>query len=60
MGVVEVKDASGQFGQMLDRVEKGEEILITRAGKPVARLLPDSRPHDPDAVATALERIPLR
>jgi len=28
------------LGALLDRVERGEEIVITRRGKPVARLVP--------------------
>lgn len=31
-------EAKNHFSELLDLVEKGEEILITRRGKPVARL----------------------
>jgi prevent-host-death family protein len=31
-------EAKNKFGSLLDRVEAGEEILITRHGKPAARL----------------------
>jgi prevent-host-death family protein len=31
-------EAKNTFGSLLDRVEAGEEILITRHGKPAARL----------------------
>ncbi len=31
-------EAKNTFGSLLDRVEAGEEILITRHGRPVARL----------------------
>lgn len=35
-------EAKAQFSSLLDRVEAGESIIITRHGKPVARLgLPD-------------------
>ncbi len=32
-------NAKNTFGNLLDRVENGEEVLITRHGKPVARLV---------------------
>jgi prevent-host-death family protein len=31
-------EAKNTLGSLLDRVERGEEVLITRHGKPVARL----------------------
>jgi prevent-host-death family protein len=37
MGAFEAKN---KFGQVLDEVEHGEEILITRRGKAVARIVP--------------------
>ena len=33
-------EAKTNFGQLLDRVEKGECIVITRRGKTVAQLVP--------------------
>ncbi|MCZ7590849.1 MAG: type II toxin-antitoxin system prevent-host-death family antitoxin [Kiritimatiellae bacterium] len=36
-------EAKTHFGQLLDRVERGEEIEITRRGRPVARLVPFER-----------------
>ena len=33
-------EAKNTLGSLLDRVETGEEIVITRHGKPVARLVP--------------------
>ena len=35
-------DAKNRLGQVLDRVEAGEELIITRHGAPVARLVPIS------------------
>lgn len=44
--VVNVYDAKTQFSQLLNRVEGGEEIVIARNGRPVARLIPlSSRPR---------------
>jgi prevent-host-death family protein len=33
-------EAKNRLGALLDRVEQGEEIVITRRGKPVAKLVP--------------------
>ena len=33
-------EAKNRLGQLLDLVEQGEEVVITRHGKPVARLVP--------------------
>ncbi|MGC2402100.1 MAG: type II toxin-antitoxin system prevent-host-death family antitoxin [Acidobacteriaceae bacterium] len=34
-------DARDQFSRLLDQVQQGEEVVITRRGKPVAKLVPD-------------------
>lgn len=54
MSEVNVHDAKTRLSQLLHRVEAGEEIVIARAGKPVARLVPvgsaqGSRPLGQDA-----------
>jgi prevent-host-death family protein len=33
-------EAKNRLGSLLDRVERGEEIIITRRGKAVAKLVP--------------------
>ena len=33
-------EAKNRLGALLNRVERGEEIVITRRGKPVAKLVP--------------------
>jgi prevent-host-death family protein len=35
-----VKDAEGKLSSLLDHVEAGEEVIITRHGREVARLVP--------------------
>lgn len=40
MTMVNVSEAKTHFSKLLVRVEAGEEIIIARAGKPVARLIP--------------------
>jgi prevent-host-death family protein len=39
-GAVNVHEAKTRFSKLLKRVQLGEEIVIARAGKPVARLVP--------------------
>ena len=34
-------EAKRRFGELLDRVVRGEEIVITRHDKPVARIVPE-------------------
>jgi prevent-host-death family protein len=40
---VTVEEAKTGLSQLLERVESGEEIIISRSGKPVARLAPLTR-----------------
>lgn len=40
MEEVSVKEARNRISLLLDRTQKGEEILISRRGKKVARLVP--------------------
>ena len=37
---VSIREAKTHFSKLLERVDLGEEIIITKAGKPVARLMP--------------------
>jgi prevent-host-death family protein len=53
-------EAKNSLGSLLDRVEQGEEIVITRHGKPVARLVPNAGYPDQDQVKTAFERLRKR
>jgi prevent-host-death family protein len=46
-------EAKNTLGSLLDRVERGEEIIISRRGKPVARLVPSGSGIDPAAARTA-------
>jgi antitoxin (DNA-binding transcriptional repressor) of toxin-antitoxin stability system len=36
--VVNVQEAKTRLSELLGRVERGEEVVIARAGRPVARL----------------------
>ena len=51
MTIFNVHEAKTQFSKLLERVMNGEEVVIAKAGKPVARLLPfiqeDTSPRIP-------------
>ena len=38
--VVTVRDLRNRGGEVLDRVERGESVIVTRDGRPVAKLRP--------------------
>lgn len=41
---VNIHEAKTHLSKLLERVESGEEVVIARAGKPVARLVRHERP----------------
>ena len=41
MALVTAFEAKTRFGELLERVSRGEEVVITRHDKPVARLVPE-------------------
>lgn len=43
METVTAFEAKTRFGKLLERVARGEEIVITRHDKPVARIVPEGR-----------------
>ena len=43
MTTVTALEAKNRFGKLLDRVARGEEIVITRHEKAVARIVPEGR-----------------
>ncbi len=61
MREVQASDAKTHLPQLLDDVERGESVVITRHGRPIARLTPevDRRREETDqaiAAITALRR----
>ncbi len=38
--IVNVHDAKTHFSRLLDRAAMGEEIILAKAGRPVAKLVP--------------------
>jgi len=53
-------EAKSKFGQLLDWVEAGDEVVITRRGKIVARLVPPAAAVDHGAGIAAAARIRAR
>jgi prevent-host-death family protein len=54
---VNVHVAKTQLSKLLARVEQGEEIVIARGGKPVARLVPHEPLREPRKPGWAKGRI---
>jgi prevent-host-death family protein len=40
MTIFNIHEAKTHFSKLLERVLSGEEVIIAKAGKPVARILP--------------------
>ncbi len=49
MSVVNIHDAKTNLSRLIELATSGEEVIIARAGKPVARLVPfeDIEPRKP-------------
>ena len=45
MAEVSIRDLRNHGGDVIDRALQGEQIIITRGGKPVAELRPIKRPR---------------
>ncbi len=60
MREISATEAKITFGSLLGFVEKGEEVVITRHGKPVARLIPERKAHTRQAAREAVARIRAR
>ena len=56
MSEVGAYEAKTHLPAVLERVARGEQITITKHGKPVARLVPIGRP-EPDRRREAVERL---
>ena len=50
-------NAKGQLTELIRRAEAGEEVVLTRHGRPVVRLMPVEAPVSPDARRKLLEAI---
>ena len=38
-----IYDARSKLSELIERVQSGEEVVLTRHGEPVARLVPEKR-----------------
>ena len=47
MLTVNLAHAKAHLSQLIDKIEQGEEVVITRRGRPAARLGPVERPRRP-------------
>ena len=47
MVMIDVSEAETQLSKLLDRVASGDEIVLLKAGKPLARLVPYEPPRQP-------------
>jgi prevent-host-death family protein len=43
---VNVAEAKAHFSELLTRAQRGDEVVISRAGRPIARLAPLSPPQE--------------
>ena len=50
-------EAKTKLSELLDRVERGEEVVITRHGKPVARLVGDQASEKAEKLKLEFARI---
>ncbi len=58
---INLADAKAHLSELIDRVEAGDSIEITRRGKPVARLTAAARPRrriDADALRSLTGTLP--
>jgi prevent-host-death family protein len=60
MTTVTALEAKTRLGNLLSRVAKGEEIVITRHDKPIARLVPEAQKSRAQAKRAAKELLQLR
>jgi prevent-host-death family protein len=47
MPIVNIHDAKTHFSKLVERAAAGEEVVIAKAGRPVARLVAYNRPGPP-------------
>lgn len=57
MSQVNVHDAKTNLSRLLQRVAAGEEVIIARAGKPVARLVPYEEAPQPRVLGQDAEHV---
>jgi prevent-host-death family protein len=58
MARVTIRELRNQGGDVVDRAARGEQITITRSGRPVAELRPLRAPLSADALLERWRRVP--
>jgi prevent-host-death family protein len=58
MTEVSIRDLRNHGGDVVDRVTRGEQITITRSGKPVAELRPLNQALSAEALLERWRRLP--
>ena len=58
-GIVNVHEAKTHLSRLLERVRRGEEVVIGKAGRPVARLVPSEQAQARPAPGSARGRFRL-
>jgi prevent-host-death family protein len=58
MADVSIRELRNQGGEVVDRAVRGERIIITRSGTPVAELRPLRPPLSADALVERWKRVP--
>ena len=53
---IQAAAAKARFSELLDDVERGETVVITRHGKPIAKLIPDED-HRQEEIRRAIAEI---
>jgi len=56
MREVQASEAKTHLPQLLDEVERGETIVITRHGRPIARLVPEAERRQAE-IRAAIDKI---
>ena len=57
MSTIGAYEAKTKFSELLERVEKGERVTITKHGRPVATMIPAQRPRDLEKARQAMENL---
>lgn len=60
MKQIQASMAKAQFAELLDDVERGETVVITRHGKPIARLVREEDERRADALRAMAELKEMR
>jgi prevent-host-death family protein len=56
MREIQASNAKAHLSRLLDDVERGETIVITRHGRPIARIIPEARRRQ-EQIDRAVEQI---